>query len=137
MQRFLTAGAWSEKLLLGVLKSQIGAELGHPDGVLAIDPTTMPKKGEKSVGVRRQYCGRLGKVENCQKGVFLSYMSPLGFALIDFDLYLPVEWASDDKRRAAAHVPQEVAFATRLTLLPARVHELAKNRVNFVSFTPR
>lgn len=116
VQRFLTGGAWSEHLLLGVLKSQVGAELAHPDAVLAIDPTTMPKKGEKSVGVARQYSGRLGKVENCQKAVFLSYQSPLGYALVDFELYLPQEWASDRARREAAHVPPDVAFKTALSL---------------------
>jgi SRSO17 transposase len=91
--------------------------LGRPDGVLVFDPSGFPKKGDKSVGVQRQWCGRLGKVENCQVGVFLGYVSREGHALVDFRLYLGREWTKDRKRMSAAGVPKDVRFCTR--------HELA------------
>ena len=72
-----------------------------------LDGSDFPKQGRKSVGVARQYCGRLGKVANCQGGMFLAYVSPLGRALVDKGLYLPESWTSDQDRCAAAGVPEE------------------------------
>ena len=73
----------------------------------ALDGSDFPKQGVQSVGVARQYCGRLGKVSNCQAGMFLAYVSPLGRALVDKRLYLPESWTSDDARCEAVGVPQE------------------------------
>ena len=72
-----------------------------------LDGSDFPKQGRKSVGVARQYCGRLGKVANCQAGMFLAYVSPLGRALVDKGLYLPESWTSDQDRCEAAGVPKE------------------------------
>ena len=72
-----------------------------------LDGSDFPKQGRKSVGVAGQYCGRLGKVANCQAGMFLAYVSPLGRALVDKGLYLPESWTSDPGRCAAAGVPEE------------------------------
>ena len=72
-----------------------------------LDGSDFPKQGRKSVGVARQYCGRLGKVANCQAGMFLAYVSPLGRALVDKRLYLPESWTSDKDRCEAAGVPEE------------------------------
>ena len=72
-----------------------------------LDGSDFPKQGRKSVGVARQYCGRLGKVANCQAGMFLAYVGPLGRALVDKGLYLPERWTSDTDRCAAAGVPEE------------------------------
>src|SRR6266851_5743765 len=85
-------------------------ELADPQGVLVLDNHGVPKKGDDSCGVGRQWCGRLGKVDNCQVGVFLGYASRRGKALLDARLYLPKEWAEDPQRRAAAYVPPEVVF---------------------------
>ena len=82
----------------------------EPDAVLVFDPSAFPKKGTASVGVQRQWCGRLGKVENCQVGVFLGYVSDADHALVDFRLYLPQEWAKDRKRRKRCGVPKEVKY---------------------------
>lgn len=112
VQRFVGDGPWSEQPMIGELRGQIIEHLGDAEAVLTIDPSGFPKKGEDSVGVARQWCGRLGKVENCQKGVYLSYASPRGFALADFALYLPREWVDDIGRRARCHVPEEVKFRT-------------------------
>jgi SRSO17 transposase len=87
--------------------------LGDPDAVLVLDETGFLKKGDKSAGVQRQYSGTAGRIENCQIGVFLGYASRHGQALIDRALYLPKGWTGDAARRAAAGIPEEVAFATK------------------------
>jgi SRSO17 transposase len=79
------------------------------------------KKGAKSAGVQRQYSGTAGRIENCQVGVFLTYASPWGRALVDRELYLPKEWATDPARRAEAHVPEQVGFHTKPQLAQAMV----------------
>ena len=81
-----------------------------PDGVVVIDPSAFPKKGTESCGVGRQWCGRLGKVDNCQVGVFLAYAAAAGYAPLDRRLYLPEDWADDTARREKCHVPPEVKF---------------------------
>jgi SRSO17 transposase len=91
--------------------------LGEPDAVLVFDPSAFPKHGAASVGVQRQWCGRLGKVENCQVGVYLAYVTRADHALVDVRLYLPEGWAADTTRRKTAGVPKGVRFHTR--------HELA------------
>jgi SRSO17 transposase len=113
LQKFLGQAPWDEKPLLGELTRQVGRELGEPDGILVFDPSAFPKKGNDSVGVGRQWCGRLGKVDNCQVGIYLAYASRKEHALVDVRLYLPKDWANDKKRRTKAGVPQAVRFRTR------------------------
>jgi SRSO17 transposase len=115
LQKFIGQADWDHRPLLAELARQVGAELGEPDGVLVFDPSAFPKKGTASVGVQRQWCGRLGKLENCQVGIYLAYVSGREHALADVRLYLPKEWGSG--RRRAAGVPRAVRFRTR--------HELA------------
>jgi SRSO17 transposase len=81
--------------------------------VLALDESAIPKRGKHSAGVGPQYCGLTGRVENCQVGVFLSYVTALGHALIDRELYLPEDWCQDAARRQAAHIPAALTFATK------------------------
>ena len=83
MQRFLTDSPWDDEVSIGRLQEYLGTRLEHPEGVWVLDGSDFPKQGRKSVGVARQYCGRLGKVANCQAGMFLAYVSPLGRALVD------------------------------------------------------
>ena len=78
--------------MTGCLQEYLGPRLGHPEAIWVLDGSDFPKQGRKSVGVARQYCGRLGKVANCQAGMFLAYISPLGRALVDKGLYLPESW---------------------------------------------
>ena len=113
LQNFLGLAAWDHAPLLATLAGQVGEELGEPDAVLVFDPSAFPKKGDKSVGVARQWCGRLGKVENCQVGVFMAYVSRKGHVLVNTRLYLPGEWAGDRARRKEAGVPKGVRFRTR------------------------
>ena len=107
MQRFLTESPWDDDAVIGRLQEYLAPRLGHPEGVWVVDGSDFPKQGVESVGVARQYCGRLGKVANCQAGMFLAYVSPLGRALVDKGLYLPESWTSDQDRCQAAGVPQE------------------------------
>jgi SRSO17 transposase len=113
MQRLLSTAVWDVEGVRDDLRAYVVEHLGHPEGVLVIDESGFIKKGDKSVGVKRQYSGTAGKVENCQIGVFVGYASEAGHALIDRALYLPEEWASDPARRAEAKVPEEVTFATK------------------------
>src|SRR4051794_27342755 len=95
------------------LRQHVREEMADPDGVVVIDPSAFPKKGTESCGVGRQWCGRLGKVDNCQVGVFLAYATSAGYAPLDRRLYLPEEWADDDARREKCHVPVDVKFQER------------------------
>jgi SRSO17 transposase len=91
---------------------RIGAELGSPNGVLILDGSGFPKTGPHSVGTQRQWCGRLGKEEQCQVGEFLVYAAHGSVTLADCELYLPKDWAEDLPRRKACYVPKEVEFQT-------------------------
>lgn len=113
LQRFVGAGPWDDEAVLTELRGQVGAELGDPNGVLVIDPSSFPKKGTESCGVQRQWCGRLGKTDNCQVGVFLAYAAAKGHALLDHRLYLPKSWAEDRKRRTKCHVPRRLKYQTK------------------------
>lgn len=113
MQYFLGESKWDHQPLLGELAAQVGRQLGRPEGVIVFDPSSFPKKGTESVGVQRQWCGRLGKIDNCQVGVYLGYVSAEEHALVNMRLYLPREWANDRARRRKCHVPRDVKFKTR------------------------
>lgn len=110
LQRFVGAGGWRDEPLVDRLVAEVEEELGCADGALIVDGSGFPKKGTESVGVKRQWCGRLGKVENCQVGVFLAYASREGHTLVDERLYLPEEWASSPSRREKCYVPETVEF---------------------------
>lgn len=112
LQRFIGESAWDHKAMLDELNRQVASEIGSPDGILILDPSSFPKKGRESVAVARQWSGRLGKVDNCQVGVFLGYASGLGHTLVDERLYIPKEWAKDKARREKCHVPKRVSFKT-------------------------
>jgi SRSO17 transposase len=113
MQRLLNAATWDEEGVRDDLRDYVVEELGTPDAILVVDETGFLKKGRHSVGVKRQYSGTAGRVENCQIGVFLGYASEKGHALIDRELYLPQEWASDMTRRQEARVPETIEFNTK------------------------
>lgn len=117
LQKFVGQVPWDHKPLIATLATQVGERIGEPDAVLVFDPSAFPKKGPKSVGVARQWCGRLGKTDNCQVGVFLGYVSRQDHTLVDVRLYLPKEWTGDRKRCREAGVPKRTTFRTR--------HELA------------
>jgi len=113
LQKFIGQAAWDHQPHLTELARQVGSEIGEADAVLVFDPSGFPKKGDASVGVQRQWCGRLGKVDNCQVGVYLGYVSSVEHALVNMRLYLPAEWAKDKTRRKKCGVPKEIRFKTR------------------------
>jgi SRSO17 transposase len=117
LQKFIGQADWDPEPVIAELARQVGAELGEPDAVLVFDPSAFPKKGAASVGVQRQWCGRLGKLENCQVGVYLAYVSRREHALVDVRLYLPEEWTRSRHRRRGAGVPLVVRFRTRHQLI--------------------
>ena len=110
LQTFVGAGCWSDLRVREELRAQVAREIGDPDGVLVIDNSGFHKQGTDSVGVDRQWCGRLGKVDNCQIGYFLGYSTARGDALVDAQLYLSKSWAGDAERRASVDVPTERVF---------------------------
>src|SRR3954462_8113452 len=112
-QRVLSHVLWDEEAARDLCREHVVGRLGAQDAVLVVDETAFVKKGRHSAGVARQYCGTLGKGENCQVGVFLAYGSRGGHALIDRRLYLPEAWAGDAERRRAAKIPDEVPFLTK------------------------
>jgi SRSO17 transposase len=113
LQHFVGSSTWDHRPLLGELARQVGRELGTPDGVIVFDPSGFPKKGAASVGVQRQWLGRLGKVDNGQVGIFMAYASHREHALVDVRLYLPQAWAKDRARRKRCGIPRAVRYRTR------------------------
>jgi SRSO17 transposase len=113
MQRLLRTTVWDADAVRDDLRTFVAAQLGDAAGVLICDETGFLKKGTGSVGVQRQYSGTAGRIENSQVGVFLSYASARGRALIDRRVYLPRSWTDDPQRCAAAGVPAQVEFATK------------------------
>jgi SRSO17 transposase len=113
IQDFIGTVPWDHRPLVTVLVGQVAARLGEPDGIIAFDPSSFPKRGMHSVGVKRQWCSHRGKVDNCQIGVFMGYVSRHDHVLLDFRLSLPEDWARDEQRRRECHVPLEVRYQTR------------------------
>jgi SRSO17 transposase len=113
IQHLLGRANWDADAVRDDLRKYVVGHLAEDESVLIIDETGFIKKGDKSVGVKRQYTGTAGKTENCQVGVFLSYASGRGQAFIDRELYLPEEWAEDGERREQAGVPQEIGMRTK------------------------
>lgn len=113
MQRLLSQAVWDTEGVRDDLRTYALEQLGQEAAILVIDETSFPKRGQKSAGVGMQYCGTTGQVQNCQVGVFLSYVTAKGHTLIDRELYLPLDWCEDQQRRQAAHVPQTVRFQTK------------------------
>ena len=113
IQDFIGTAPWDHRPLVTVLVGEVVERLGEPDGIIAFDPSSFPKRGTHSVGVKRQWCGHRGKVDNCQVGVFMGYVSRHDHALLDFRLSLPEDWARDAQRRQACHVPEDVRYHTR------------------------
>ena len=126
IQSLLGRSSWSADELCKRVRDYALEALADPDGVLVIDETGFLKKGTHSVGVARQYSGTAGRIENSQIGVFASYASRWGHALIDRRLYLPKSWANDPERRAKAPVPEDITFATK----PAMACEMVTRLLN-------
>lgn len=113
LQWFVGTSDWDYEPLRDELVRQVGEALGEDDGVIVFDPSAFAKSGKESVGVARQWCGRLGKVDNCQVAIYMGYVSGKEHALVDTRLYLPKAWATDSRRRTKAGVPKSARYRTR------------------------
>jgi len=121
-QAVLGRASWDADALRDVVRGYALEALAEPDATLVLDETGFLKQGSASCGVGRQYTGSAGKITNCQVGVFAAYVSSKGHAFIDRRLYLPKDWTADRARRAKAHVPAELRFATKPAIALAMVH---------------
>lgn len=132
LQQFITDSPWEWEPVIKQLQGDANDHIGGKDSALIVDESGFPKQGKKSVGVKRQYCGRLGKVENCQVGVFLGLTNLEGDrTLIDERLYLPKEWVEDKGRREEAGVPEDVEFKTKPELALEMIFGARENGVSF------
>ena len=113
LQWFVGKSDWDHEPLRDELVRQVGEQLGEEDGVIVFDPSGFPQSGRESVGVARQWCGRLGKVDNCQAAICMGYVSSKEHVLVDTRLFLPQEWVKDKQRREKAGVPKQVRYRTR------------------------
>lgn len=128
IQYFIGESEWGDSAVRTELARQISTQLGKDDGVLVFDPSAFPKSGRQSAGVARQWCGRLGKVDNCQVGVFMGYVSSEGHALVDGDLYLPKEWTNDKARMEDSGIPKDKQrYRTRHKMCLDLLDEHGKN----------
>jgi len=130
MQRFVSDAPWDEDKIMSKYRSLVNDDMGHPDGAVIFDESGFAKKGDDSIGVARQYSGNLGKVDNCQVGVFAAYTSPYGYSLIDKRLYIPEHWFSDDYRekREKCLLPPEIKFQTKPQLAAEILLNIAKQK---------
>ena len=115
LQQFFSRSPFDERPLLETYQELLSTQINAPGGMLSVDDTSFVKKGRHSAGVKRQYCGRLGKTENCQSGVFLAYAGNHGYGLVDYQLYLPQEWFGESYAglRKECHIPEELEFSTK------------------------
>jgi SRSO17 transposase len=114
-QRFMKSYRWDEREMLELYQQKLSEHIGEPGGMLTVDSTEFQKKGKESVGVARQYCGSVGKVDNCQSGVFVGYCSQKGYGLLHAQLYMPEDWFSEEQkeRRQFNKVPEDLPFQTK------------------------
>jgi len=129
LQHLLGRARWDANAVQDELRAYVRERLGDQEAVLIIDETGFLKKGTKSVGVKRQYSGTAGRIENCQVGVFVAYATAQGRAFLDRELYLPAEWADDPVRRERAGVPPEVTFQTKPDLAQAMLERALNDGV--------
>ena len=131
MQRFVSDAPWADANIAIKYRSLVNDDLGSPDGVLIIDESGCIKKGDDSVGVARQYCGNVGKVDNCQVGVFAAYASENGYALVDKRLFIPEKWFSDDyaARRRKCKLPEDTVFRTKPQLAAEMLREIDREKL--------
>jgi SRSO17 transposase len=113
----------------------VSEKLGEEDGVLVVDETGFLKQGKKSCGVKRQYSGTAGRIENCQIGVFLTYSGARGHSPIDRRLYIPQDWVSDEERRKSAGVPEELTFQTKPQMALEMIQEATEAGVPYTWVT--
>ena len=128
LQRFISDAPWDEDNMIAKYRSIVNDDLGSPDGALIFDESGFAKKGQDSIGVARQYCGTIGKVDNCQVGVFAAYVSENGYALVDKRLFIPEQWFTDDylDRRNKCKLPADTVFRSKPQLAVEMLNAVSK-----------
>ena len=131
MQRFISDAQWDDDKILNKYHSLVNEDMGTDDGVLIFDESGFVKKGNDSIGVGRQYCGSIGKVENSQVGVFAAYASPYGYALLDKRLFIPEKWFLDDYklRRKKCKLPENIEFKTKPQLAVQMLNNIVEEQI--------
>jgi len=131
MQRFVSDAPWDDKKIMFKYRNLINEDLAHPDAAIIFDESGFQKKGDDSIGVGKQYCGTLGKVENCQVGVFAAYTSPYGYTLIDKQLYIPEQWFSSDyqTRRDKCKLPEQIQFKTKPQIASEMLQAISQEKI--------
>ncbi len=131
LQRFLKAYGWDHAAMEATHQALLAGAIAEPDGMLTVDSCEFPKKGTESVGVARQYCGAVGKVENCQSGVFVGYASRKGYGLVTGRLYLPESWfaPAQEQRRKDTRVPAALVFQTKPQLARDLLERIAQTQL--------
>jgi SRSO17 transposase len=131
LQRFVSDAPWAEDKMATKYRSIITEDLGSPDGAMIFDESGFIKKGKDSIGVSKQYCGTIGKVDNCQVGVFAGYVSEYGYALVDKRLFIPEKWFADDYsgRRNKCKLPEDTVFKTKPQLAAEMLTALEKENI--------
>ncbi len=136
MQYMISDALWNEEKMLRKYHELVNEDMGEPDGVLIFDESGFPKKGGDSAGVSRQYCGSLGKVENCQVGVFAAYASSKGYALLDKRLFVPDVWFDEEheNKRSKTKFPEDITFRTKPQLAAEMFEGIMKENIIPVRF---
>ncbi len=131
MQRFISDAPWDDDKIKHKYRSYVNDDLGSPDGAIIFDESSFVKKGSESIGVAKQYCGSIGKVENCQVGVFAAYVSQGGYAMVDKRLFIPEKWFTEDYaiRRKKCKLPQNAVFQTKPQLAAEMLQALSEENV--------
>ena len=126
MQRFISDVVWDDKKILDKYHKMVVEDMGDPSGVLIFDESGFATKGNDSIGVSKQYCGNLGKVENCQVGVFAAYATRYGYSLIDKQLFIPERWFGEDYalKRKKCRFPEEIKFKSKPQLAAEILQDL-------------
>jgi SRSO17 transposase len=131
LQQFIYRGRFSSDGLRDVLLEYVGENLGDENGILVVDETGFLKQGKHSCGVKRQYSGTAGRIENCQIGVFLTYASTKGHSPIDRRLYMPKEWVDDPERRKKAGVPEDLTFQTKPQMALEMIQNVTASKIPY------
>ena len=131
MQKFISNTAWDEEKMLRIHHKMVADEMGDEEGVLIFDESGFAKKGDDSAGVSKQYCGNLGKVENCQVGVFAAYASRQGYCLLDKRLFVPEKWFDEDYavRRKKCEIPEDIVFKKKPQLAVQILTDLQQENI--------
>ena len=131
LQNFVTGSNFSEKALLEKYQKKMSETISSANGMLSMDPSEFVKKGKHSAGVKRQYCGRVGKVENCQSVVFAAYAGENGYGLVERELYIPQEWFDDEhkKLREKCGISDETEFKTKNEIALEMITELIEKNI--------